>query len=176
MSASAANISANASSVTKGENLIDTCKTIEKMGADVIIIRHPMSGAPHLASQYVDASIINAGDGINEHPTQSLLDLYTIREKKTHIEGLKIAIVGDILHSRVARSNIWGLVKLGADVNITVKTSKNNTTGTIYDGTNTIPTSKGASDYINQSASFLGEITRNENGEVNGIVFIQQKK
>lgn len=118
MSASAANISANASSVTKGENLIDTCKTIEKMGADVIIIRHPMSGAPHLASQYVDASIINAGDGINEHPTQSLLDLYTIREKKTHIEGLKIAIVGDILHSRVARSNIWGLVKLGADVNV----------------------------------------------------------
>jgi len=116
MSASAANVSASASSVAKGESLIDTGKTIDMMGTDIIIIRHPMSGAPHLLAKNVKASVINAGDGMNEHPTQALLDLYTIKEKKGRIQGLRIAIVGDIAHSRVARSNIWGLTKLGADV------------------------------------------------------------
>lgn len=118
MGAAAANISASGSSVSKGETLIDTGKTIDMMGSDVIIIRHPMSGAPHLLAQNVKASVINAGDGMNEHPTQALLDMYTILEKKGTIRGLKVAIVGDIYHSRVARSNIWGLTKLGADVSV----------------------------------------------------------
>lgn len=118
MSASAANISASSSSVSKGETLIDTGRTIDRMGTDVIIIRHPMSGAPHLLAKNVNASVINAGDGMNEHPTQALLDMLTIKEKKGRIEGLKIAIIGDILHSRVARSNIWGMLKLGAEVSV----------------------------------------------------------
>lgn len=118
MGASAANISASGSSVAKGETLIDTGKTIDMMGADVIILRHPMSGAPHLLAKNVKASIINAGDGMNEHPTQALLDMFTIMEKKKRIEGLKVAILGDIYHSRVARSNIWGLTKLGAEVSV----------------------------------------------------------
>ncbi|MDK2798620.1 MAG: aspartate carbamoyltransferase catalytic subunit [Clostridiales bacterium] len=116
MSASAANISASASSVQKGETLIDTGRTINMMGTDIIIIRHPMSGAPHLLARNVKASVINAGDGMNEHPTQALLDMMTIKEKKGEIRGLKVAIIGDIAHSRVARSNIWGLTKLGAEV------------------------------------------------------------
>ncbi|WP_094546796.1 aspartate carbamoyltransferase catalytic subunit [Petroclostridium xylanilyticum] len=116
MSASAANISASGSSVAKGETLIDTGKTIDMMGTDIIIIRHPMSGAPHLLAKNVKASVINAGDGMNEHPTQALLDMMTIKEKKGKIKGLKVAIIGDIAHSRVARSNIWGLTKLGAEV------------------------------------------------------------
>lgn len=116
MSANAANITASGSSVTKGETLIDTGKTIDMMGTDVIIIRHPMSGAPHLLARNVEASVINAGDGMNEHPTQALLDMLTIREVKGDIKGLKVAIIGDIYHSRVARSNIWGLTKLGAEV------------------------------------------------------------
>ena len=118
MSASAANISASSSSVSKGETLIDTGRTIDRMGTDVIIIRHPMSGAPHLLAKHVKASVINAGDGMNEHPTQALLDMLTIKEKKGRIEGLKIAIIGDIYHSRVARSNIWGMQKLGANVSV----------------------------------------------------------
>lgn len=118
MSASAANISASSSSVAKGETLIDTGRTIDMMGSDVIIMRHPMSGAPHLLAKHVKASVINAGDGMNEHPTQALLDMYTIIEKKGHLDGLKVAIIGDIYHSRVARSNIWGMTKLGADVRI----------------------------------------------------------
>ncbi|MCX7843399.1 MAG: aspartate carbamoyltransferase catalytic subunit [Clostridia bacterium] len=118
MSASAANISASGSSVAKGETLIDTGKTIDMMGSDVIIIRHPMSGAPHLLARNVKASVINAGDGMNEHPTQALLDMFTILEKKGSLQGLKIAILGDIYHSRVARSNIWGLTKMGAEVSI----------------------------------------------------------
>lgn len=118
MSASAANISASSSSVSKGETLIDTGKTIDMMGADVIIIRHPMSGAPHLLAKNINASVINAGDGMNEHPTQALLDMFTIWEKKGSLEGLKIAVLGDIYHSRVARSNIWGMTKLGAQVNV----------------------------------------------------------
>ncbi len=116
MGATAANISASTSSVEKGESLIDTGKTINAMATDVIIMRHPMSGAPHLLAKNVDASVINAGDGMNEHPTQALLDMLTIKEKKGKIAGLKIAIIGDIYHSRVARSNIWGLTKLGAEV------------------------------------------------------------
>lgn len=118
MGASAANISASGSSVSKGETLIDTGKTIDMMGTDIIIIRHSMSGAPHLLAANVKASVINAGDGMNEHPTQALLDMFTIMENKGRINGLKIAIVGDILHSRVARSNIWGLLKLGAEVSV----------------------------------------------------------
>ena len=117
MSAASANISASGSSVAKGETLIDTGKTIDMMGTDVIVIRHPMSGAPHLLAKNVKASVINAGDGMNEHPTQALLDMFTIIEKKGAVKGLKVAIIGDIYHSRVARSNIWGLLKLGADVN-----------------------------------------------------------
>ena len=118
MGASAANISASSSSVQKGETLIDTGKTIDSMGSDVIIMRHPMSGAPHLLARNVKSSIINAGDGMNEHPTQALLDLFTIQEKKGTLKGLKVPIIGDILHSRVARSNIWGLTKMGAEVNV----------------------------------------------------------
>jgi len=116
MSASSANISASTSSVAKGESLIDTGKTIDAMGTDIIVIRHPMSGAPHLLAQNVKASVINAGDGMNEHPTQALLDMFTIKEAKGSIKGLRVAIIGDIYHSRVARSNIWGLTKLGAEV------------------------------------------------------------
>jgi len=116
MSASAANVSASSSSVAKGETLIDTAKTIDMMGSDVVIIRHPMSGAPHLIAKNIQASVINAGDGMNEHPTQALLDMFTIIEKKGSLKGLKVAIIGDIYHSRVARSNIWGMTKLGAEV------------------------------------------------------------
>ena len=116
LGATAANISASGSSVSKGETLIDTVKTIDAMAADVIIVRHSESGAPQLISKYVDASIINAGDGMNEHPTQALLDMMTIVEKKNKIDGLKVAIVGDVKHSRVARSNIYGLKTMGAEV------------------------------------------------------------
>lgn len=118
MSAAAANISASASSVQKGETLIDTGRTLDRMGTDVIIIRHPMSGAPHLLAQHVNAAVINAGDGINEHPTQALLDMFTIKRHKGHLDGLKVAIVGDVLHSRVARSNIFGLHTMGAEVTL----------------------------------------------------------
>lgn len=118
MSANAANISASSSSVAKGETLIDTGRTIDMMGTDVVIIRHPHSGAPHLLAKHVNASVINAGDGMNEHPTQALLDMFTIREAKGSLKGLKVAIIGDIFHSRVARSNLWGMLKLGAEVNI----------------------------------------------------------
>ncbi|MEI6601955.1 MAG: aspartate carbamoyltransferase catalytic subunit [Clostridia bacterium] len=114
----AANISTSASSVAKGETLIDTGKTLDVMGTDVIIMRHNFSGAPHLLAQHVNASVINAGDGMHEHPTQALLDMYTILEAKGDIKGLNVAIVGDVLHSRVARSNIWGLQKLGAHVSV----------------------------------------------------------
>lgn len=103
-------------SLTRGESLKDTGNLIEQMGADFIIIRHPMSGAAKLLAETVNASVINSGDGSNENPSQALLDLMTIREKKRHFENLKVAIVGDIAHNRVAKSNIWGLLKLGADV------------------------------------------------------------
>ncbi len=116
MSANAANITASGSSVAKGESLIDTARTLDVMGTDVIVIRHQMSGAPHLIAQHVKAAVVNAGDGMNEHPTQAFLDLLTMKEKKGRIEGLKVAIVGDVAHSRVARSNIYALNKLGAEV------------------------------------------------------------
>lgn len=116
LSADVLNISASTSSVAKGESLIDTAKTLEAMKADFVVIRHSMAGAPQILARTISASIINAGDGTHEHPTQGLLDMFTIWEKKGRISGLKVAIVGDILHSRVARSNIWGLNKMGAKV------------------------------------------------------------
>ena len=118
LGAASANITASGSSVKKGESLIDTAKTIDMMGTDIIIIRHASSGSVDLVAKNVNASVINAGDGMNEHPTQALLDMYTIKEKKGKFTGLKVAIAGDILHSRVARSNIYGLTKMGADVHI----------------------------------------------------------
>jgi aspartate carbamoyltransferase catalytic subunit len=116
LSADTINISASTSSVVKGETLMDTARTLEAMNPDIIVIRHSAAGAPHLLASLVSQSIINAGDGAHEHPTQALLDMMTIKEKKGKIAGLKVAIVGDILHSRVARSNIYGLSKMGAQV------------------------------------------------------------
>jgi len=116
LSADTANITSSGSSVSKGENLIDTGRTLDVMGTDVIVIRHSCSGAPHLLAKNVKASVINAGDGMNEHPTQALLDMFTVMEKKGEVNGLKVAIIGDIAHSRVARSNIYGFTKLGATV------------------------------------------------------------
>lgn len=118
LSADTSNITVATSSVAKGESLIDTGKTIEVMGADVIIIRHEAAGAPHLLAKTVKSRVINAGDGMHEHPTQALLDMFTIREKKGRLSDLKVVILGDILHSRVARSNIWGLTKFGARVRV----------------------------------------------------------
>lgn len=116
LGAGTVNVSASSSSVQKGETLIDTGRTLDAMKNDVIVIRHPMGGAPHLLARNVKASVINGGDGMNEHPTQALLDFYTMREKFGSFKGLKVAILGDILHSRVAKSNLFGLVKLGAEV------------------------------------------------------------
>ncbi len=118
MSAAMSNMSVSTSSVAKGETLIDTGKTLDQMGIDLIIMRHSMSGAPHLLSKNVKAGVINAGDGMNEHPTQALLDMLTMREAKGEIKGLKVAIIGDALHSRVVRSNIWGLQTMGATVTV----------------------------------------------------------
>ena len=116
MGASTINIAAASSSVAKGETLIDTGKTLDAMKNDFIIIRHPMGGAPDLLAKTVKASVLNAGDGMNEHPTQALLDLCTMREHFRKIEGLKVAILGDIKHSRVAKSDLFGLTRLGAEV------------------------------------------------------------
>lgn len=116
LSADTINISSSTSSAVKGETLIDTARNLEAMNPDVIIIRHSAAGAPHLLATLVKQSIINAGDGAHEHPTQALLDMMTIKEKKGKIAGLKVAIIGDIMHSRVARSNIYGLAKMGAEV------------------------------------------------------------
>ena len=116
LSANTTNIAIAQSSAKKGETLIDTAKNLEVMGYDAVIIRHGYSGAPHLLAKNIKGSVINAGDGCNEHPTQGLLDIFTMREKKGDLAGKKIVIVGDIAHSRVARSNIWGLSKLGAEV------------------------------------------------------------
>ena len=116
LSADTVSISATGSSIVKGETLIDTARNLQAMNPDLIILRHSSSGAPHLLAREVRAGIINAGDGINEHPTQALLDLYTIRERKGRIKGLKVAIIGDIAHSRVAHSNIIGFSKMGAHV------------------------------------------------------------
>lgn len=112
------NFSVPTSSVVKGESLIDTALTVQALGADFIIIRHASSGVPHLLAKNLNASVINAGDGTNEHPTQALLDAFTIQEKKGKIAGLEIAIVGDIMHSRVAKSNIYCLTALGARVRL----------------------------------------------------------
>src|SRR4051794_5809386 len=116
LSADVIDFSEKGSSVSKGETLIDTARTIEAMGVDVIVIRHPAAGAAELLARTVRCSVVNAGDGAHEHPTQGLLDLYTIRERFGRIDGLKVAIVGDIANSRVARSNLWALTKLGAEV------------------------------------------------------------
>lgn len=116
LSADLIDFSEKGSSVSKGETLIDTARNIEAMGVDIIVIRHSAAGAALLLSRTVGCSIVNAGDGAHEHPTQGLLDLYTIRERFGKIAGLKVAIVGDIANSRVARSNLWGLTKLGAEV------------------------------------------------------------
>lgn len=116
LSADLIDFSEKGSSVSKGETLIDTARNIEAMGVDIIVIRHPAAGAAELLSRTVSCSVVNAGDGAHEHPTQGLLDLYTIRERFGKIAGLRVAIVGDIINSRVARSNLWGLTKMGAEV------------------------------------------------------------
>jgi aspartate carbamoyltransferase catalytic subunit len=118
LSADVINFSAKGSSVSKGESLKDTALTLQAMGADAVVIRHSASGAPHRLSSWIDGSVINAGDGTHEHPTQALLDAYTMRSRLGKLEGLKVAIVGDVLHSRVARSNILLLSTLGAKVTV----------------------------------------------------------
>jgi len=116
LSADTVNIAASTSSVVKGETLIDTARNLESMNPDIIVIRHSAAGAPHILARLLKQSIINAGDGAHEHPTQALLDMMTIKSRKGGIAGLKVAIIGDIAHSRVARSNIHGLTKMGARV------------------------------------------------------------
>lgn len=116
LGATVTDLGVSTSSVSKGESLIDTGVTLDQLGTDVIIMRHSMTGAPHVLAKNVNASVISGGDGVNEHPTQALLDLFTIMESKKSFEGLKVAIIGDITHSRVARSNVFGLTKLGAKV------------------------------------------------------------
>ena len=118
LSADTLNITASASSTTKGETLLDTAKNIEAMSIDAMVVRHGMSGSPMILADGLNCSVINAGDGCREHPTQALLDMFTLQERFGRIEGLRVGIVGDILHSRVARSNIWGLTKLGAKVTV----------------------------------------------------------
>ena len=116
LSADTVNVAASGSSVSKGETLVDTARNLEAMRIDMVVIRHPSSGAAEFLGNRIDSNVINAGDGKHEHPTQALLDLLTIRDKHGKIEGLKVCLVGDVLHSRVARSNLWGLTKLGAEV------------------------------------------------------------
>jgi aspartate carbamoyltransferase catalytic subunit len=118
LSADVLNLSVASSSVQKGESLMDTALNLEAMKVDFMVLRHGVSGAPELLARGVRSHVVNAGDGNHEHPTQGLLDLFTIRERKKKIQGLTVAIIGDILHSRVARSNIWGLTKLGANVRL----------------------------------------------------------
>ena len=118
LSADTVSLSKSTSSLVKGETLIDTARNLQAMSPDLIVIRHSSAGAPHMLARYLEASIINAGDGAHEHPTQALLDLMTIREHKGRLEGLEVAIIGDIAHSRVARSNILGLNTMGARVRI----------------------------------------------------------
>jgi len=118
LSADVVEFTKKSSSVSKGETLIDTARNLEAMGIDIVVIRHNAGGAAKLLSRHIKACIINAGDGYNEHPTQALLDVYTIRQARGSLDGLKIGIVGDIAHSRVARSNIWAMTKLGAEVTL----------------------------------------------------------
>lgn len=118
LSADVINLAAETSSVRKGETLIDTGKNIQALKADIIVVRHNYSGAAQMLARRLDISVVNAGDGWHEHPTQALLDIFTLKEKLGKIKGLKVTIVGDIAHSRVGRSNIWGLTKLGAEVRV----------------------------------------------------------
>ena len=118
LTADVINFSAESSSLKKGESLKDTAQNLEALNADIIIIRHSATGAPHFLSRFLRGSVVNAGDGAHEHPTQALLDTFTIREHKGRIQGLNVTILGDILYSRVARSNIWALLKLGAKVTL----------------------------------------------------------
>ena len=118
LSADVINISGSSSSIVKGESLLDTAKNLEAMSPDIVVIRHASAGAAHLLARSLRCSVINGGDGAHEHPTQALLDLLTIREKKGHLDGLKAVIVGDIARSRVARSNIWGMRKVGMTVTV----------------------------------------------------------
>ena len=118
LTADVINFTVEASSLKKGETLKDTARNLEALNADIIIIRHSAAGAPHFISRFLKGSVINAGDGAHEHPTQALLDTFTIRERKGAVAGLKVTILGDILYSRVARSNIWALLKLGAQVTL----------------------------------------------------------
>lgn len=116
LSADVVNITASGSSVEKGETLVDTTRTLQALGADMVIMRHGASGAPYLVARELEASVINAGDGWHAHPTQALLDLFTVQSRLGSIEGRRVAIIGDILHSRVARSATWGFTTLGAQV------------------------------------------------------------
>ena len=118
LTADVINFSAESSSFKKGETLKDTARNLEALNADIIVMRHSASGAPHFLARFLRASVVNAGDGAHEHPTQALLDAFTVREKKGRIAGLNVTILGDILYSRVARSNIWALTKLGARVTL----------------------------------------------------------
>ena len=118
LSADIVNIAAQTSSLSKGETVLDTVRNLEALRVDALVIRHAAAGVPHFVARRTSASVINAGDGAHEHPTQALLDLFTIQEKRGRVEGLSISIIGDIAHSRVARSNIWGLTKLGARVTV----------------------------------------------------------
>lgn len=118
LSADVLNFSSSQSSIVKGESLLDTARNLEAMGASIIVLRHSMSGAPFVIADEINASIINAGDGSHEHPSQALLDLFTVRQIKGEIKGLKVLLVGDILNSRVARSNVFGFLKLGASVRV----------------------------------------------------------
>ena len=118
LSADVVNIASSATSLSKGESILDTALNLEAMNVDMIVVRHQSAGVPYILSQHLKAAVINAGDGCREHPTQGLLDIFTIKEKLGRIQGLRVAIVGDILHSRVARSNIWGLKALGAHVTV----------------------------------------------------------
>ena len=118
LSADTVNIAAKDSSISKGESLIDTAQTIAAMGANAVVLRHPMAGAADILAKSIDIPVLNAGDGAHEHPTQALLNLFTVKEKKGTLEGLQIAIIGDIAHSRVARSDIWAYTKMGANVRL----------------------------------------------------------
>ncbi len=118
LGAQAVNVAVASSSVAKGETLLDTGRTLDAMGTDILVMRHGMSGAPQLLARHVSASVVNAGDGMHEHPTQALLDAFTMRESLGRLEGLRVAILGDVLHSRVARSNVLLLNKMGAEVRV----------------------------------------------------------
>ena len=118
LSADVINVSGGGSSVEKGESLYNTALTLQAMNADIIVVRHPHSGAPHFLSRFLNSAVINAGDGTHAHPTQALLDLFTIKSHLGKVDGLKVVIVGDLLYSRVARSNLWGLTKMGAEVTL----------------------------------------------------------